>query len=281
MPAEPVTLAALAPVCHGVVSGDGSLSVTDVTHDSRSAGRGVLFVAVRGQSTDGHRFINTAVAAGSPAVCVEVKDEGTQVPALVVADTRAALAPLAAVVHGRPSDSMRLVGVTGTNGKTTVTHIIESICRSAGIPEAVAGTVGARIRGRAVEMVRTTPEATDFQRMLRTMLDAGVDIAAVEVSSHALSLGRVAETRFRVGAFTNLTQDHLDFHGDMASYEAAKASLFRQCERAVVWIDDAAGRRLAGGCGDSRHHGGNGRRGRPSGGRCGTLPRRFPFHPDQ
>ena len=247
MPADPITLAALAPVCRGIVFGDGAVAVTDVTHDSRAAGVGVLFVAVRGRTTDGHRFVPTAVAAGSPAVCVEVRDDAVRVPALVVADTRAALAPLAAEVHGRPSDRLRLVGVTGTNGKTTVTHLIESICRRAGIPEAMAGTVGARIRGRFVPMVRTTPEATDFQRMLRRMVDAGVDVAAVEVSSHALSLGRVAETRFRVGAFTNLSQDHLDFHGDMESYERAKVALFAQCERAVVWIDDEAGRRVAGG----------------------------------
>lgn len=244
MPAEPVTLAALAPLTGGVVVGDGSVTVTDVTHDSRAAGAGVLFVAVRGSTTDGHRFVPAAYASGSPAVCVEERDE-SWAPALVVADTRAALAPLAATVHGRPSERLRLVGVTGTNGKTTVTHLVESICRAAGVPEAVAGTVGARIRGRALPMVRTTPEAPDFQRMLGVMVEAGVDVASVEVSSHALALGRVAETRFAVGAFTNLSQDHLDFHRDMADYEQAKASLFRQCDRAVIWMDDAAGERIA------------------------------------
>lgn len=245
MPTEPVTLAALAHACGGRVVGDASVRVRDVTHDSRAAGPGVLFVAVRGQRSDGHDFVPAAVAAGSPAVCVE-RPEVATVPAVVAGDTRAALAPLAAATHGSPSEHLRLVGVTGTNGKTTVTHIIESICRAGGIPEAVAGTVGARIRGRGLAMVRTTPEATDFQRMLRRMVDAGVDVAAVEVSSHALALGRVAATRFRVGAFTNLSQDHLDFHGDMASYEAAKAGLFAQCDRAVIWVDDPAGARLAG-----------------------------------
>ena len=245
MPADPMSLDALASVCTGAVVGDGSVVVTDVTHDSRRAGPGVLFVAVRGRTTDGHRFVPAAVTAGSPAVCVEVVDATIPAASMVVADTRAALAPIAAAVHGRPSESLRLVGVTGTNGKTTVTHLIESMCRSAGIPEAVAGTVGARIRGRSVPMVRTTPEAPDFQRLLRTMVDSGVDVAAVEVSSHALALGRVDATRFRIGAFTNLSQDHLDFHGDMASYEQAKAGLFRQCERAVIWTDDAAGARIA------------------------------------
>lgn len=245
MPAEPITLESLARVTQGRIRGDGGITVTDVTHDSRTAGRGVLFVAVRGHTSDGHRFVPAAIAAGSPAVCVEDDAPAPAAAALVVADTRAALAPLAATIQGRPSEALRLVGVTGTNGKTTVTHLVESICRAAAIPEGVAGTIGARIRGRAVPMTRTTPEATDFQRLLRGMVDAGVDVAAVEVSSHALTLGRVAETRFRIGAFTNLSQDHLDFHGDMESYERAKAGLFPQCDEAVIWVDDAAGARIA------------------------------------
>jgi UDP-N-acetylmuramoyl-L-alanyl-D-glutamate--2,6-diaminopimelate ligase len=244
MPADAVTLEALARAGGGRVAGDARVTVGDITHDSRAAGPGVLFVAVRGQRVDGHEFVPAAIAAGSPAVCVERAEVAT-VPAVVVADTRAALAPLSAAVYGSPAEHLRLVGVTGTNGKTTVTHLIESICHAAGVPEAVAGTVGARIRGRSLPMVHTTPEAPDFQRLLRTMVDAGVDVAAVEVSSHALALGRVAATRFRVGAFTNLSQDHLDFHADMASYESAKASLFAQCERAVIWVDDPAGRRIA------------------------------------
>ena len=244
MPAEPVTLDRLAAVTSGAVMGDAAVAVADVTHDSRAAGPGVLFVAVPGARVDGHEFVPAAVAAGSPAVCV-APGHPTSVPAIVVADTRTALAPLAAEVHGRPSDHLRLVGVTGTNGKTTVTHIVESICAAAGIPAAVAGTVGARIRGVPLPMERTTPEAPDFQRLLRTMVEAGVDVAAVEVSSHALTLGRVAATRFRVGAFTNLSQDHLDFHRDMAAYEEAKASLFSSCDQAVIWIDDPAGRRIA------------------------------------
>ncbi|HEX5631351.1 MAG TPA: UDP-N-acetylmuramoyl-L-alanyl-D-glutamate--2,6-diaminopimelate ligase [Acidimicrobiia bacterium] len=244
MVVEPVTLQRLAAIAAGTVVGNGAVTVDDVTHDSRAAGPGVLFVAVPGARADGHEFVPAAVAAGSPAVCITAGHTAT-VPAIVVTDTRGALAPLAAEVHGRPADRLRLVGVTGTNGKTTVTHIVESICTAAGIPAAVAGTVGARIRGRALPMERTTPEAPDFQRLLRAMVEAGVDVAAVEVSSHALTLGRVAATRFRVGAFTNLSQDHLDFHGDMTAYEAAKATLFASCEQAVIWIDDAAGDRIA------------------------------------
>jgi UDP-N-acetylmuramoyl-L-alanyl-D-glutamate--2,6-diaminopimelate ligase len=241
---EPASLSDLAAIVGGRVLGDGSVTVADVTHDSRQAGPGKLFVAVRGLSTDGHRFVPSAVAAGAAAVCVEDETVVTG-PAIVVGDTRSALGPIAAAVHGHPSAHLRVVGVTGTNGKTTVTHLVEAIAAAAGLPHAIVGTVGARIGGRSVAVARTTPEATDLQRLLAAMVSDGIDITAVEVSSHALALGRVAGTRFRVGAFTNLSRDHLDFHGDMESYFAAKAALFAQTERAVVCIDDRAGKRLA------------------------------------
>lgn len=246
MSPEPVTLAELAKLVGGRVHGDPAIPVSDVTHDSRTAGPGSLFVAVRGFTVDGHQFVPTARAAGAAAVCVEAgpADAG---PALVVADTRAALGPLAARVHGYPSRHLRLVGVTGTNGKTTVTHLVESIAAAAGRRTALVGTVGARIGGRSEVVLRTTPEASDFQRLLARMVEEGVDVAAVEVSSHALALGRVAGSRFAVAAFTNLSQDHLDFHPDMEAYYQAKASLLAPplAERGVVWVDDPAGARLA------------------------------------
>lgn len=246
MAPEPVTLGELAALIGGQVMGDPSIVIRDVTHDSRSAGPGALFVAVRGFQTDGHRFVPAARRQGAAAVCVEV-DPGDGGASLVVGDTRAALGPLAACVHGNPSGALRLVGVTGTNGKTTVTHLLESIGRAAGLRTAIVGTVGARIDGREEEVSRTTPEASDFQRLLAKMVTAGVDVAAVEVSSHALALGRVAGSRFAVAAFTNLSQDHLDFHRDMEDYYRAKASLFTPelAQQAVVWVDDPAGRRLA------------------------------------
>ena len=246
MPPDPVTLAELAALVGGRVVGDPTTSVLDVSHDSRAAGPGVLFVAVRGFTADGHRFVPAARAAGAAAVCVE-EDPGDGGPALLVADTRAVLGPLAARVHGDPSRHLRLVGVTGTNGKTTVTHLLESIVKAAGLVPALLGTVGARIAGSPEEVVRTTPEATDFQRLLARMVSAGVEVAAVEVSSHALALGRVAGSRFAVAAFTNLSQDHLDFHPDMEAYYRAKASLFspEMAERAVIWVDHRAGERLA------------------------------------
>jgi UDP-N-acetylmuramoyl-L-alanyl-D-glutamate--2,6-diaminopimelate ligase len=243
---EPVALRDLARVVVGRVIGDDLVEVDDVTHDSRSAGPGVLFVAVRGFSTDGHDFVAAATAAGSPAVCVEDEQVAAGCPAIVVGNSREALGPLSAEVHGRPSASLRLVGVTGTNGKTTVTHFLESIAGAAGVPHAIVGTVGARILGEPVAVARTTPEASDFQRLLGRMVAAGVDVAAVEVSSHAMALGRVASSRFTVAAFTNLSRDHLDFHGDMESYFLAKSALFEQADAAVVWVDDPWGQRLAG-----------------------------------
>ena len=246
MPSDPVTLGELAALAGGRVLGDPGTPLTDLTHDSRAVGPGALFVAVRGFTVDGHRFVPAARAAGAAAVCVE-EDPGDALPALVVADTRAALGPLAARVHGEPSRHLRLVGVTGTNGKTTVTHLLESIATAAGLVAALVGTVGARIAGRPEAVLRTTPEAADFQRLLARMVAGGVQMAAVEVSSHALALGRVAGSHFAVAAFTNLSQDHLDFHRDMEDYYRAKASLFFPglAERAVVWVDDPAGERLA------------------------------------
>lgn len=246
MPPEPVPLGELAPVVAGRVGGDPATLISDVTHDSRAAGPGMLFVAVRGFTVDGHRFVPAARAAGTAAVCVE-EDPRDGGPTLVVADTRAALGLLAARVHGEPSRRLRLVGITGTNGKTTVAHLVESIAAGAGMSPAVVGTVGARIAGRPEVVQRTTPEASDFQRLLARMVDAGTEVAAVEVSSHALALGRVVGSRFTVAAFTNLSRDHLDFHPDMESYYRAKASLFtpQLTERAVIWVDDPAGERLA------------------------------------
>jgi len=244
--ADPIRLDHLVPIVGGRLLGDGTMIVSDVTHDSRTAGDGSLFAAVRGFTTDGHEFVDAAIAAGATAVCVE--DE-TTVPAgqaaIVVPNVRGVLGRLAAAVHGDPSSSLRLVGITGTNGKTTVSHIIESIAAAAGIQQAIIGTVGARINGRPVAIERTTPEATDFQRLLAAMVGFGVDIAAVEVSSHALTLGRVGGAKFKTGCFTNLSQDHLDFHADMDEYYAAKRSLFDQCGIGVIWVDDPAGRRLA------------------------------------
>jgi UDP-N-acetylmuramoyl-L-alanyl-D-glutamate--2,6-diaminopimelate ligase len=222
------------------------LVVTDATHDSRQAGPGVLFVAVVGEKTDGHDHAAAAVAAGSPAVCVS-RSVNVGVPEVVVDDTRAAMGPLASIVHGEPSRSVGVIGVTGTNGKTTVTHFVESIANSSGRTAGLVGTVGARSGGQPIPLERTTPEATDLQRLFARMRDDGCDLVAMEVSSHALSLGRVRGTRFEVAAFTNLSRDHLDFHGDMGSYRAAKETLFHDYEvgTAVINVDDPTGGSIA------------------------------------
>lgn len=223
------------------------VSIVDVTHDSRQAGSGILFVAIRGALVDGHAFVPGVVAAGSPVVCVDHRT-GSTVMEIVVPDTRRALGPLAASVHGDPSHFMKVIGVTGTNGKTTVTHYTESIASSAGLSTGLIGTIHTRIGDEAVRSTHTTPEASDFQRLLARMRDNGAEFVAVEVSSHALELGRVGATTFAVAAFTNFSQDHLDFHGDMDSYRAAKLRLFDEYEvgTAVVNIDDEVGKEIAG-----------------------------------
>jgi UDP-N-acetylmuramoyl-L-alanyl-D-glutamate--2,6-diaminopimelate ligase len=220
--------------------------ITDVTHDSRRVVPGSLFVAVRGASVDGHRFVEAALAARAAAVCVEYQVP-VDVPQVVVHDTRRAMGTLAARVHGDPSNHLRVIGVTGTNGKTTVTHHVEWIARNAGVMTGLIGTVGARIGEQSLGTDLTTPEASDFQRLLARMRRSGCDLVAVEVSSHALALDRVRATRFEVAAFTNLSQDHLDFHGDMHRYLEAKEMLFHEYQvgTAVINVDDPAGRRIA------------------------------------
>lgn len=240
--ADAIRLDRLASSVAGRVLGDGATLVSDVTHDSRDVSDGSLFAAVRGFVTDGHQFVGEALAAGAVALCVA--DEAavpTGRAAIVVPSVRDVLGRLASTVHGDPSSILRIVGITGTNGKTTVAHLIESIAAAAGIQQAIIGTVGARINGKAFPVERTTPEATDFQRLLAAMVGFGVDIASVEVSSHALALGRVDGTVFDIGAFTNLSQDHLDFHADMDEYLAAKRSLFDRCRTGVIWVDDPTG----------------------------------------
>ncbi|MFZ0014566.1 MAG: UDP-N-acetylmuramoyl-L-alanyl-D-glutamate--2,6-diaminopimelate ligase [Acidimicrobiia bacterium] len=240
------TLSALARLVSGRVTGAGDPVVEDVTHDSRAVTPGAMYVALRGANADGHRFVGEAETGGAVAVCVD-HDTGARVPQLVVDDTRAVLGDLAAAIHDRPSSSLAVIGVTGTNGKTTVTHYIESIAGSCGVVTGLIGTIHTRFAGHVVESSMTTPEASEFQRLLGEMRDAGVGLVAVEVSSHALEFGRVAATRFAVAAFTNLSQDHLDFHGDMRSYRAAKERLFSEYEvgTAVINVDDPVGAAIA------------------------------------
>ena len=240
------SLGELARSIGGTVVGDLETSIADVTHDSRQAGPGSLFVAIRGGSVDGHDYIDQAVRSGASAICVS-EERSVGIPQLIAADTRGVLGQLAAEVHGWPSHDIDVIGVTGTNGKTTVTHYIESLMTRSGVRTGLIGTIGTRIGGVDVPTARTTPEASDFQRLLARMRDDGVTKAAVEVSSHALELDRVKATRFAVAAFTNLSQDHLDFHGTMDAYRLAKERLFfeYEIESAVINVDDPVGADLA------------------------------------
>lgn len=212
--------------------------VTDATHDSRSVEPGALFCAVPGVRDDGHDHAAEACEAGAVALLVE-RLLPLRVPQLVVPSVRAAMGPVAALVHGRPADDLLLVGVTGTNGKTTVTFLLEAVMAAAGLGSGRIGTLGARLHGRTEPGGRTTPEATDLQRLLRSMRTRGADAVAMEVSSHGLDLHRVDGCHFAVVAFTNLTRDHLDWHGTMARYLAAKARLFTSelAAQGVVLID--------------------------------------------
>jgi UDP-N-acetylmuramoyl-L-alanyl-D-glutamate--2,6-diaminopimelate ligase len=246
MPSTGERLRVLADLIGVGVEGTGNPLVRDATHDSRQVGAGSLFIAVKGFTSDGHRFLDQAVASGAVAVVV-TEPVSVDVPMLRVSDARSVMGPLAAAIHGHPSREIPIVGVTGTNGKTTVTHMVEHILSTAGRLPGLVGTIHTRVGQDAIPALHTTPEATDFQRLLRQMIDRGADAVAVEVSSHALALHRVDATWFEVVAFTNLSQDHLDFHLDMESYFAAKASLFdpERARHGVVWVDDPWGERLA------------------------------------
>ncbi|HEY6546746.1 MAG TPA: UDP-N-acetylmuramoyl-L-alanyl-D-glutamate--2,6-diaminopimelate ligase, partial [Vicinamibacteria bacterium] len=230
-----------------VLTGDAPLPITDVTHDSRRVSPGALFVAIKGFAQDGNAFVEAARKKGA----LGIVSEAPAVPGgpwLQVADAREALAVLSAAVLGRPADRLELVGVTGTNGKTTTTYLIDGVLRAAGRSVGILGTVQYRIGNRLVEASRTTPEASDLQHLFREMVDSSCTHAVLEVSSHSLSLKRVHGCAFKVAVFTNLTRDHLDFHGDMESYFAAKRTLFTDLLRAdgcaVINLDDEHGRDL-------------------------------------
>lgn len=239
----PETLVDLAARVGGHVVGDGSVTVTDVTHDSRAVTPGALFVAVRGANHDGHDHVAAAVAAGAAAVCVDHHLD-IDVPQLVVPGTRRMMGALADAVWGHPTGALTVIGVTGTNGKTTVTHLLAGVCGAAGETVAVIGTTGVMVDGDRIPLPHTTPEATDVHRLAAALRDRGVTCLAMEVSSHALALGRVDAVDFDAVAFTNLGRDHLDFHGDMETYFDTKALLFDGTARTVVNVDDPWGRRL-------------------------------------
>ncbi|HET9675926.1 MAG TPA: UDP-N-acetylmuramyl-tripeptide synthetase, partial [Solirubrobacterales bacterium] len=228
------------------VVGDGSVEISELVYDSRKAGPGSLFFCVVGEKVDGHEFGPRVVEEGAAALVVERELTELAVPQVVVADSRAAMAPRAARFWGDPTAKLQVVGVTGTNGKTTTAFLVREILQAADFRCGLLGTVKMVVGGVEKEVVRTTPEAIELQATFRQMLDGGDEACAMEVSSHALSLHRADAIRFEVALFTNLTQDHLDFHADMEEYFLAKRKLFETRPRvAIVNVDDPYGRRLA------------------------------------
>jgi UDP-N-acetylmuramoyl-L-alanyl-D-glutamate--2,6-diaminopimelate ligase len=220
-------------------------TVKSIAYDSRKATAGSVFVGMRGQHADGSQFASQAAARGAIAVVSEADPPpGFQIPWLRVGDARLALAALAAAFFGNPSRELTVVGITGTNGKTTTAYVLSTLLEIAGVRCGLLGTVVYRVGAEERDAARTTPEAADVQQLLREMVDRGCGACAMEVSSHALALRRVEEIQFRAAVFTNLTRDHLDFHGDMDSYFGAKRRLFEMLgpeSFGVVNVDDPRG----------------------------------------
>ncbi|MEE8185508.1 MAG: UDP-N-acetylmuramoyl-L-alanyl-D-glutamate--2,6-diaminopimelate ligase [Thermodesulfobacteriota bacterium] len=222
--------------------GDDNISVDGITSDSREVRDGFIFAALKGERRDGHIFLQDAINRGAAAVLVERFVPDLSATQIVVPDTREALGRVADVFYGEPSSALSVVGVTGTNGKTTTTYLIESILNHAGLITGVIGTVSYRYGKKNIPALYTTPEAPEIHKLLRDMVDDGVTHCVMEVSSHALAQKRVDGCRFAVGIFTNLTQDHLDFHNTMEDYFASKARLFESLitddGKTVINIDD-------------------------------------------
>src|SRR5881398_2057984 len=244
------TLLAATPVRQ--VFGSVDRSVENIAYDSRRVQRHTMFVALRGEKTEGHQFIGHAIDKGASVIVTEREEQHPRVTCLVVENTRTALADLSANFYGHPARKLKLAAVTGTNGKTTTTFLIKHICEKAGLRCGLIGTVHYEIGERILPAIRTTPESLDLQELLAQIANAGCKAAAMEVSSHALAQERTRGLQWNVAVFTNLTQDHLDFHGTMENYFEAKAKLFTRLVSqkrkrkpvAIVNIDDRYGRQL-------------------------------------
>ena len=243
----------LAPLGLRLSSEEAALAIDSVEYDSRRVEEGSLFVAVRGLTTDGHLYVAEAARRGAVAALVEEPTGARGIREVTVSDTRSALGSVAHEFYGRPSEKLQTHAITGTNGKTTTSYLLDSILRETGLTTGVVGTLGYRVADRVVEGGMTSPESLDLARLLASMVDEGVGAVTIEVSSHALTLKRSAGARFDTATFTNLSRDHLDFHGTIAEYAAAKKLLFgqlagaggKQGATAVINTDDEYGRELA------------------------------------
>ena len=260
MARNPITLTQLLSVLRGQVEileqrGDAGLPVHAITDDSRAVTAGSLFVAVKGERVDGHRFVEQAIKAGAVAVVAQAAVASGPLPFVQVADSRKALGLLGSRFYGDPSARLKMIGVTGTNGKTTTTYLCKSLLEAIGRRVGLIGTVGYQIGQETLPASHTTPGALDLQSLLAKMVEGGLNAAVMEVSSHALALDRTAGCEYDVAVFTNLTQDHLDFHHTMDEYFEAKLRLFtglaggkKTGKRAIVNLDDPRGGAILAAC---------------------------------
>lgn len=229
----------LLPNLQGTV---GNTEIVDITCDSRKVGKGYAFVCINGFNSDGHRFADAAVSAGA-AVVVAEKPTGAPCE-VIVEDTHKAYAVMSANYFGNPAKSFKLIGVTGTNGKTSITYMLKAIIESKGYKTGIIGTIQNLVGDRVIEAVNTTPDAYGLNCLFAQMRDEGCEYVIMEASSHALDQKRIFGLDFEVAAFTNLTQDHLDYHKTMENYLEAKKKLFGMCKTAVINLDDPYGKRL-------------------------------------
>ncbi len=235
-------LSKLATAVGATFSGE-DVEIASIEYDSRRVKKGSLFCCIVGQLFDGHTFAKNAVADGAAALLVE-RELPLDVPQLLVKNARKGMAEMAAAFYDYPNKQMRMLGVTGTNGKTTTTYMVKAIAEQTGIKVGIIGTIRNMIGQESLHTDRTTPESVDLFKLLRTMADAGVELVVMEVSSHALEQHRVHGIHFDVGLFTNLTQDHLDYHKSFDNYLNAKKILFYNSGRAVVNVDDPYASRI-------------------------------------
>lgn len=227
---------------------DCDTEISGISYNSQNTKKGDVFVAVTGFHTDGHKYIKDAVQKGAVCVVCEHEVDGIDVPCIIVENARKALAEMSCKFYGDPTSKLKLIGVTGTNGKTTVTYLVKTILEANGEKVGLIGTNKNMIGDRDYHTERTTPESLEMSELFAEMVKENCTYAIMEVSSHSLDLHRVDGCHYKVGAFTNLTQDHLDFHGTMENYFLAKRKLFDMCEYGVVNTDDAYGSEIPGNC---------------------------------
>lgn len=232
-----------------VLKGDLDINVKTIANDSRKVTEGSLFVCIDGFETDGHQYINSAIERGANALLVQRKvDVDADITVVMVEDTRKALALISSKYYNHPSEQFELVGITGTNGKTSTVFLIDNVLKQYKKKTGIIGTIENRIGDEILKTSRTTPESIELQQLFAQMVEANVNDVIMEVSSHALDLHRVDGSHFDVGVFTNLSLDHLEYHKTMENYRDAKLKLFDMCQVAVINIDDEAGRYILNNC---------------------------------